>query len=64
MSYVQRCFVAVQCTAYICARTFTKLQTLHSIWDSRVLVIAFILIFFYHIFYWVLSQNIFYKERV
>jgi len=46
MSYVQRCFSAVQCDADICARTFTKLQTLHSIWDSKVLVIAFILIFF------------------
>jgi len=46
MSYVQRCFFAVQCTADICVRTFTKLQTLHSKWDSRVLVIAFILMFF------------------
>jgi len=46
MSYVERCFFAVQCTADICARTLTKLKTLHSLWDSRVLGIAFISIFF------------------
>ena len=50
MSYMQRCFFAVQCTADICVSTFTKLQTQRSIRDSRVLVIAFILIFFYRIY--------------